>query len=83
MEPSLTGASDRQKFINPKNTFTLMAILNGMMKKLNGSAGSLTFKTIGGRTSDTAPINYFQGKTKQATPEACRRLPGFVYRAAD
>ncbi len=42
MEPSLTGASDRQKFINPKNTFTLMAILNGMIKKLNGSAGSLT-----------------------------------------
>lgn len=27
-----------------------MAILNGIIKKMNGSAGSLTFKTVAGRT---------------------------------
>ncbi len=27
-----------------------MAILNGIIKKMNGSVGSLTFKTVGGRT---------------------------------
>ena len=27
-----------------------MAILNGIIKKMNGSTGSLTFKTVAGRT---------------------------------
>ena len=27
-----------------------MAILNGILKHLNGSAGQLTFKTVNGRT---------------------------------
>ena len=28
----------------------VMAILNGILKKLNGSAGSLTFKQVNGQT---------------------------------
>ena len=37
------------KVINPKSLF-FMAILNGILKKLNGSAGSLTFKQVNGQT---------------------------------
>ena len=49
-----------------------MAILNGILKKLNGSAGSLTFKQMGGKTVVSEKVT--QVKKSKTTGQMRQRM---------